>query len=133
MDTLEVVYYTCLNNDCPKHRNIFREDDAEHENCERERLWLEGQKPGMPGWAWFAIAAGLGMAAAAAALILRMRPSKPQQRTLREETEMKTWSGAQSHRDDREGNAVPPPISTASLSLTGSASSAWIPKSSTGT
>jgi hypothetical protein len=110
MDTLDVVYYACLNNDCPKHRNVFVEGDPEHRNCARKRLWLEGQRQGMPRWVWFAIPAALAMASAAVA-IARMRKPRFQPPMLRE-TEMKTWSGAHSHREDREGNAVPPPISS---------------------
>lgn len=111
MNSVELVYYTCRNNDCPKHRNIFREGDAEHEGCARERLWLEGQRQAAPSWLWFAIPALLAAAVAAgilAARMLRAGDSKPPM--LRGEEEMKTWSGAHAHRDDRTGNTVPPPI-----------------------
>lgn len=112
MDTLEVVYYTCLNNDCPKHRNVFMEDDPEHENCARERLWLEGQRPSVPQWVWFAAPLAFAALAAGAVLLLRMaRPQQPKRRSLHEDPPMKTWSGAHAHRDEREGSAVPPPIS----------------------
>jgi hypothetical protein len=113
MDSVDVVYYTCLNNACPKHRNIFREGDPQHENCARERLYLEGQREPMPRWMWFAIPAAVAGAAVAGLLVMRMirnarENGKPPM--LRGETETKTWSGAHSHRDDRAGNAVPPPI-----------------------
>lgn len=112
MDTLEVVYYTCLNNECPKHRNIFLEGDPEHAQCARERVWLRGQRRGAPRWVWFAVPAALAGIAVAATAILRMRKPRFQPPMLRGETEMKTWSGAHAHRDDREGSAVPPPISS---------------------
>jgi hypothetical protein len=113
MDTLEIVYYTCLNNECPKHRSVFMEGDPQHEGCERERLWLEGQEPVSQGlrWMWIALPALLATAAAGVYFAMRMRGSRGSKpRTLHDEIPMKTWSGAQSHRDDREGNAVPPPI-----------------------
>lgn len=113
METVEIVYYTCLNNECPKHRNVFMEGDPQHDGCERERLWLEGQEPiaQSPRWMWIAVPALLGIIAGGAFLAIRMRDrDKSQPRTLHDEIPMKTWSGAQAHRDDREGNAVPPPI-----------------------
>lgn len=110
MDTLEVVYYTCLNNDCPKHRNIFVEGDPEHERCARERLWLEGQRRGMPRWLLFAVPAALAAAAAAVVIVMQLRKPGLRPPMLRGEEEMKTWSGAHAHREDREGNTVPPPI-----------------------
>lgn len=110
MDTVEVVYYTCLNNDCPKHRNVFMEGDSQHERCARERLWLQGQRPPRR-WLWFALPAA-GVALALGAIVVRrmLQRSRFKPPMLREETEMKTWSGATAHRDDREGHAVPPPI-----------------------
>jgi hypothetical protein len=115
MESVEVVYYTCLNNDCPKHRNIFLEGDPEHANCARERLWLEGQRPAPPRWLWFAIPAGLAVLAAAAVLVSRkIRDAQFKPPMLLGQDDMKTWSGAQAHRDDREGNPVPPPMRTGS-------------------
>lgn len=113
MDTLEIVYYTCLNNECPKHRSVFIEDDPEHEGCARERLWLEGQRPAahVPRWIWFAVPAALAMAAGAIALLRFMRADESSPSSVHEEMPMKTWSGSHAHRDDREGNTVPPPIS----------------------
>lgn len=112
MDTLEIVYYTCLNNECPKHRNVFMEGDPLHERCERERLWLEGQRPVSHAarWMWIAVPVLVAMSAGAFALLRMMRGRQEKPRTLHEEIPMKTWSGAHAHRDDREGNAVPPPI-----------------------
>jgi hypothetical protein len=113
MDTLEIVYYTCRNNDCPKHRRVFMEGDPEHDGCARERLWLEGQQPGWRDvrWLWIAAPALLAAIGAAALLATRVRKSRESEtRTLHDEIPMKTWSGAHAHRDDREGNAVPPPI-----------------------
>src|SRR5690349_19387376 len=71
MDSIEVAYYTCLNNECPKHRNIFREGDPLHANCDRERLWLEGQRRPMPVWAWIAIPAAIALAAGAGLWMMR--------------------------------------------------------------
>jgi hypothetical protein len=112
MESVEVVYYTCLNDVCPKYRNVFREGDPEHESCARERLWREGQEGAMPQWLWFAIPAALALmiAAGATLTIRRMRGAKRKPPMLREEK--KTWSGAQAHREEREGSSVPPPIST---------------------
>lgn len=110
MDTVEVVYYTCLNNDCPKHRNVFMEGDPQHERCARERLWLEGQRQRAPRWLWLAIPAALAAAAGAVVLLRMMRDRQFKPPMLRGEEQMQTWSGAHAHRDDREGNAVPPPM-----------------------
>lgn len=112
MDTVEVVYYTCVNSECPKHRNVFTEGDPQHEGCARERLFLEGQRPaGMPRWVLFAAPAAIAALATGAVLLLRMmRANNRGPRTLHEDLPMKTWSGASAHRDDREGNPVPPPI-----------------------
>lgn len=109
MDTLEAVYYTCLNNDCPKHRNIFKEGDPEHERCASERLWLQGQRRGVPRWLLFAIPAVMA-AAAVATVLVRMRKPGSRAPMLRGEAETKTWSGAHAQREDREGSSVPPPI-----------------------
>ena len=111
---MEVVYYTCLNNDCERHRNVFVDGDPLHENCERRRLYLEGQEkaPGMPAWAWLALPAVLGLGAAAFMLYRRMTAGKsmPPRPTLREDHPRETWSGQHSHAEERKGHAVPPPI-----------------------
>lgn len=110
MDTLEVVYYTCVNNECPKHRNVFAEGDPEHEHCARQRLWLEGQRPAVPVWVWFALPVAISAAVAGGIALLRTRGAQSRPPMLRGEAETKTWSGSHAHREDREGNAVPPPI-----------------------
>lgn len=112
MDTLEVVYYACVNRDCPKYRSVFTEGDPQHESCARERLFLEGQQPAaVPRWILIAAPVALAALTAGAVLLLRMlRANEREPRTLHEELPMKTWSGAHAHRDDREGNPVPPPI-----------------------
>jgi hypothetical protein len=113
MDSVEIVYYTCLNNECPKHRNVFAEGDPEHERCARERLWLEGQRRPMPVWLRLAIPSAIAAVVALGVMAMRRmrdRQSKPPQ--LRE-TEMKRWSGAHTHPEEREGSAVPPPIGRA--------------------
>lgn len=114
MDTLEIVYYTCVNNECPKHRNVFAEGDPQHERCARERLWLEGQRPAarIPRWIVFAAPAVAAALAAGVLLLVRfMRVDESKPSSIHEELPMKTWSGSQAHRDDREGSSVPPPIS----------------------
>ncbi len=111
MDSMEIVYYTCLNNECPKHRNVFMEGDPKHDGCARERLWLEGQSPTTPAWLWFAIPAALLAIAGGILLARSMRPTEGKPPILETQTQTKTWSGAHAHREDREGNAVPPPIS----------------------
>lgn len=113
MDTLEIVYYTCLNNECPKHRGIFTDGDPQHEGCARERLWLEGQRPAarVPRWILIALPVAAALAAGAILVMRFMRVNEPNPSSIQEEVPMKTWSGAHAHRDDREGNAVPPPIS----------------------
>ena len=112
---MEIVYYTCLNNDCERHRNIFVEGDPLHAGCERDRLYLEGQaKPArVPAWVWFALPAAVGAGLAAFMLYRRRtaRPVNPAPETLREDTPRKTWSAANSNADERVGHAVPPPIS----------------------
>jgi hypothetical protein len=45
---MATLYYTCLNNHCAKHRNIFIEGDPEHAHCRRERLYLEGERAPLP-------------------------------------------------------------------------------------
>lgn len=112
METVEVVYYVCRNNECPKHRNIFLEGDPQHDGCERERMLLEGQRAPMPRWVWFAIPAAIALGVGGFFLARMMRVTQGQKPPmLRGQEELKTWSGAHAHRDDREGNAVPPPIS----------------------
>ncbi len=102
---MEAVYYTCLNNKCPKHRNVFLQDDPEHADCACERLYLEGQSRA-PAWLWFALPAALGLAVVAAFLFVT-RTQRPQP-LLPPENE--TWSGAERTNTEREGHAVPPPM-----------------------
>lgn len=112
METVEIVYFTCLNNECEKYRNVFAEGDPQHANCARERLYLEGENRSTPMWVW--IAAPVLMFAAAATIIAlrRARRDTEEKRTLYgEERPTQTWSGAESHLDEREGFPVPPPIS----------------------
>lgn len=114
MDTLEIVYFTCTNNDCPKHRSVFTEGDPQHEGCARERLWLEGQRPAarIPRWVVFALPAAAAAVTAGVLLLVRfMRVDQSKPSSVHEELQMKTWSGSHAHRDDREGSSVPPPIS----------------------
>ena len=88
----EAIYYTCLNNHCPKHRNIFAEGDPEHANCDRERLYLEGQRRPMPTAAIFAaVAVGIAVLSVGAVLMLRARKSrKPQLPTIRDEAALES-------------------------------------------
>lgn len=111
MDTMEIVYYTCRNSDCPKHRNVFVEGDPQHAKCDRERLFLENESRG-PQWMWFALPAAIALAATAFYLWRRMAETPPQQqpRMLHEERPQQTWSGSHTHLDERHGSAVPPPI-----------------------
>ena len=112
MDTLEIVYYKCVNDDCEKYRNIFAEGDPLHENCARERLWLEDEQRPTPVWAWFAAPVALAIAAACVYAFRRARQNMKQKRSLKgEERRTQTWSGAHAHLDEREGHPVPPPIS----------------------
>jgi hypothetical protein len=112
METVEMVYFTCLNKDCEKYRNVFTEGDPLHQNCARERLFQEEEQRGVPMWAWVAIPAVIFMVAAGVMALRRPRGNMNQQRTLYgEERPTQTWSGAESHLDEREGNRVPPPMS----------------------
>ncbi len=73
---MEIAYYTCLNNDCQRHRNIFVEGDPQHADCASERLYLEGQeKPGLPAWVWLGVPAALALGAAVFVLLRKMRGS----------------------------------------------------------
>lgn len=109
---IDVVYYTCLNNDCEKHRNVFVEGSPEHAECARERLYLEGQRKPAPSWLWYALPLAIAAGAAAFVLFLRARSTQPDEprSALREETPRQTWSGSHIHADERAGHAVPPPI-----------------------
>lgn len=111
---MESVYYTCLNNDCEKHRNVFVDGDPDHATCERRRLYLEGQEQParVPMWALVAVPAVIGLGAAAFFLYRSRARSqmRPQKRDLRESQTRQTWSGEHSHPDERRGHAVPPPI-----------------------
>lgn len=69
---IDDAYYTCLNKKCEHYRGVFRDGDSQHQNCKRERLWLEGQRPTVSVWPWFA--AGTAVAViAVAATVLRPR------------------------------------------------------------
>ncbi len=107
---MEIVYFTCLNNECEKHRNIFMEGDPQHANCARERLWLEGQRPSMPTWAWFALPVALLPTAAGVAFFVRSQRATPK-RPLHDERKTQHWSHEHRHIDERRGSSVPPPIS----------------------
>lgn len=112
MTTTEIVYYTCRNSECEKYRNVFIEGDPEHANCERERLFLEGQTR-VPQWVWFTVPAALALVAGAVVLGLRIAKARRfQPPMLREERPTQTWSGhhADAHLDERQGYSVPPPI-----------------------
>lgn len=112
METVEIVYFTCLNDECEKYRNIFAEGDPLHANCARERLYLEGERPGLPVWAWLAAPAALAVAAVVFAFRrARRRNMKKKPMRFGEERATQTWSGAETHLDEREGHRVPPPIS----------------------
>jgi hypothetical protein len=73
---MQIAYYTCLNNRCPKHRNVFVEGDPQHLDCGRKRVWLEGQRPDPRPWVWIAPAAVLAIVAAAVMLTVRSRRFK---------------------------------------------------------
>ena len=108
--TMEIAYYTCVNNDCPKHRNVFTEGDPLHANCERERLFLEGQSRA-PGWLMWVIPAIFAVTAGAAVLyMLRRNASKEQAPPPIGERDLQTWSGTEQMNVEREGHAVPPPM-----------------------
>lgn len=114
MDSVEIVYYTCLNQDCERYRSVFAEGDLEHQNCAREQLWLESEGAGLPGWLLIALPVALAAMATLAVIALRsMRGEKRKGPMLRGQGETKTWSGGKAHREDREGSAVPPPIKNA--------------------
>ena len=98
----DTVYFTCLNNDCEKHRSIFVEGDPLHAHCEREELELAGQKKArkMPAWLMIAVPAVAAVTVAAVVLYSRRRAAssasgQPDRPAFRE----------------REGKTVPPPIS----------------------
>jgi multisubunit Na+/H+ antiporter MnhC subunit len=82
------VYYTCLNNDCPKHRNVFMEGDPEHAQCKRERLYLAGERrPVPPAVVVTAVSIAVAALGFAISMVLRSRkPRKPQHPMIREET-----------------------------------------------
>jgi multisubunit Na+/H+ antiporter MnhC subunit len=96
METQEVIYYTCLNNHCPKHRNIFAEGDPQHANCDRERFYLQGQREPMPRAAILTGAAvGVATLGLAVVLLLRLRkPRKPQLPMIREESALDSQRSA---------------------------------------
>lgn len=67
---METTYYTCLNQHCPHHRNVFVDGDAEHEHCERTVLRFEEQS-GRPGWLRMAIPVAVAVAALITVQIIR--------------------------------------------------------------
>jgi hypothetical protein len=112
METVEIVYFTCLNKDCEKYRNVFAEGDPLHDECAREQLFVEDERRGVPMWAWIAVPAVLMLAAAGTyALRMARRNTKQKGAHYGEERKTQTWSGSEAHIDEREGHRVPPPIS----------------------
>lgn len=111
---METVYYTCLNNACEKHRNVFVEGDPDHAGCERRRLYLEGQEERRTiPWGFVAAAAVLALGAAGFVFYRRMAKasaSAEPRPTFGEGQARQTWSGEHSQSDERRGHAVPPPI-----------------------
>ncbi len=103
---MTTAYYTCLNNKCPKHRNVFLDDDPEHADCERERLHLQGESR-VPTWLWFAVPAALALAVAVGLAIARRGNDEPQPRTR----EIELWSTTETISLEPEGHTVPPPMS----------------------
>ncbi len=73
-----IVYYTCLNNRCPKHRGIFVDGDPEHADCERTRLYLEGESP-WPRRVSIFVPALLALAAATVAVLVMRRTARKRQ------------------------------------------------------
>lgn len=61
MAPMEATYYTCLNQHCPKHRNIFVEGDAVHEHCERSVLRFDEESK-RPVWMRLAVPAVVAIA-----------------------------------------------------------------------
>jgi hypothetical protein len=113
---MEIAYYTCLNNECYKYRGIFMEGDPEHANCERARLYLEGESR-TPGWAWFALPIALAGAVATAAFVfMRRRAAQGSHRPPMGERKTEMWSGAERMNDERRGHPVPPPIAHDTMS-----------------
>ena len=67
---METTYYTCLNQHCVKHRNVFLEGDAEHENCERTVLRFDEESK-RPGWLRWAVPAAAVVAAVVAVQVIK--------------------------------------------------------------
>ena len=106
---MEIAYYTCLNDECFKYRGIFTEGNAQHANCERARLYLQGEQ-GLPGWTWLAVPAMVAIAAGVVALALVRKRRAQEQRPPSSERQTETWSGNEHMRSERRGHDVPPPI-----------------------
>lgn len=67
---METTYYTCLNQHCAKHRNVFLDGDAEHEHCKRTVLRLDEESK-RPGWLRVAIPVALAVAALVTVQVVR--------------------------------------------------------------
>lgn len=72
MGRMNATYYTCLNQHCVKHRNIFLDGDSAHEGCERAVFRLEDHaKP--HGWRRFVVPALMALGAMAAIGVIRRK------------------------------------------------------------
>ncbi|HEX5274408.1 MAG TPA: hypothetical protein VFW34_03965 [Candidatus Rubrimentiphilum sp.] len=67
---METTYYTCLNQHCAKHRNVFLDGDSEHERCERTVLRFDEESK-RPGWLRWAVPAAAVVAALVAVQVVR--------------------------------------------------------------
>ena len=69
---MNAVYYTCLNQHCPKHRNIFLDGDLEHAECQRTVFQLEDhRKP--PGWRRYVLPSLMALGALITLGVMRKR------------------------------------------------------------
>lgn len=99
---METTYYTCLNQHCPKHRNIFLEGDPQHENCRRARLHFQEERR-VPVWVWAAVPAALLGIALGVQLMRTL--------TKRRDTQV---PGHKTVAAESERHSVPPPIGNSS-------------------
>jgi hypothetical protein len=67
---METTYYTCLNQHCAKHRNVFLDGDPEHEHCKRTVLRFDEESK-RPGWLRVAIPVALAVAALVTVQVVR--------------------------------------------------------------
>jgi hypothetical protein len=67
---METTYYTCLNQHCAKHRNVFLDGDSEHEHCARTMLRF-GEESKRPGWLRWAVPAAAVVAALVAVQVVK--------------------------------------------------------------